>query len=129
MQRVYFPAGTNGEFRLKMDMSESFPSAHVGMGGDGYLKAGAPSPREYDYSGRLRAKSGGAPRLGGVSDTTKELRLVVGSEYTATTSYYFLLLTVAPSVSCSRVDALNTPHCLPLSATRLSLLPNHHPSA
>ena len=56
-----------------MDMSESFPTAHVGVGGDGYLKAGAPSPREYDYTGRLRVKSGGAPRLGGVSDTTREL--------------------------------------------------------
>ena len=53
-------------------------------------------------------------------------RFVVG-EYTAATSYYFLLLPVTPSVSCSCVDALKTPssnlplsptvsHCLPLSA-------------
>ena len=64
-------------------------------------------------------------------------RLVVG-EYTAATSYYFLLLPVAPSVSCSWLDALNTPssklplspsvsYCLPMSTTRLSLLPNPHP--
>jgi hypothetical protein len=63
--------------------------------------------------------------------------LVVG-EYTATSSYCFLLLPFAPSVFCSWLDALNTPssklplspavsHCLPLSATRLSLLLNPHP--
>ena len=61
-----------------------------------------------------------------------------GILYTAATSYYFLLLPIAPSVSCSCLDALNTPssklplspnvfHCLPLSATRLSLLLNPHP--
>ena len=52
--------------------------------------------------------------------------------------YDFLLLPIAPSVSCSCVDALNTPNSelppspavsrrLPLSAIRLSLLLNHHP--
>ena len=52
------------------------------------------------------------------------------------TSYYSF--PIAPSVSCSCLDALNTPssklplspavsRCLPLSATRLSLLLNPHP--
>ena len=65
------------------------------------------------------------------------LRLVVG-EYTAATCYDFLLLPVASSVSCSYVNALCTrsskfppspavSYCLPLSRTRLSLLPNPHP--
>ena len=56
------------------------------------------------------------------------------------TSYYFLLLPIAPSVSCSCLDALNTrssklplsptaSRCLPLSATRLSLLLNPNPKA
>ena len=51
--------------------------------------------------------------------------------------YDFLLLPITPSVSCSCLDALNTPssklplsptvsHCLPMSATRLSLLLNPH---
>ena len=70
-------------------------------------------------------------------DIVPVFRSVVG-EYTPTTSYYFLLLPIAPSVSCSWLDALNTPssklplspavsRCLPLSATCLSLLPNPHP--
>ena len=56
--------------------------------------------------------------------------------------YDFLLRPAAPSVSCSRVDASNTlrdtnfhrllpspavSQCLPMSTTRRSLLPNHHP--
>ena len=72
-----------------------------------------------------------------IRDACVEARLVVG-EYIAATSYCFLLLPVAPSVSCSWLDASNTrssklppspavSHCLPLSATRLSLLPNPHP--
>ena len=54
------------------------------------------------------------------------------------TSYCFLVLPITPSVSCSWLDALNTPSSklplsptvslrLPLSATRLSLLLNPHP--
>jgi len=50
----------------------------------------------------------------------------------------FLLLPIAPSVSCSCLDALYTrsskllpspavSYCLPMSTTRLSLLPNLHP--
>ena len=42
-----------------------------------------------------------------VPESNWVIRLVVG-EYTATTSYYFLLLPVAPSVSCSCIDALGT---------------------
>ena len=68
-----------------------------------------------------------------------ELRLVVG-EYTATTFYYFLILPITPSVSCSCLDALNTPSSklpmspsvslrLPLSTTCLSILPNPNPQA
>jgi hypothetical protein len=64
-------------------------------------------------------------------------RLTVVGEYTATSSYYFLLLPITPSVSCSWLDALNTPsselplspavsRCLPLSAIRLSVLLNPH---
>ena len=64
-------------------------------------------------------------------------RFVVG-EYTPTTCYYFLVLPITPSVSWSWLDALNTPsselplspavsHCLPMSATCLSLLLNPHP--
>ena len=44
-------------------------------------------------------------------------RFVVG-EYTAATSYDFLLPPITPSVSCSCLDALNTPSSkLPLSPT------------
>ena len=72
-------------------------------------------------------------------------------EYTATTSvdsllprvvsYYYLLLPVAPSVSCPCVDArltlrdinfhrlLAVSRRLPMSTTRLTLLPNPHPKA
>ena len=60
--------------------------------------------------------------------------------FTAASSYYFLLLHVAPSVSRSCLDAPYTrssklppspavSYCLPLSTTRLSLLPNPHPQA
>ena len=46
------------------------------------------------------------------------------------TSYYFLLLPITPSVSSSCLHALNTPSSeLPLSAIRLSLLPDPHPLA
>ena len=59
-------------------------------------------------------------------------------ECTAPTSYYFLSLPVAPSVSCSCLDAPYTrssklppspavSYRLPMSTTRLSLLPNPHP--
>ena len=64
-------------------------------------------------------------------------RLVV-REFTALTSIGFLLLHVAPSVSCSCVDALRTrssklppspsvSRFLPVSTTRPSLLPNPLP--
>ena len=60
------------------------------------------------------------------------LRLVVG-EYTAATSCCFLLLPVAPSVSCSCSDALNTPSSKlppsPAVSCRLLLSPNVYNSS
>ena len=61
-------------------------------------------------------------------------------EFTATTSVGSLLLHVAPSVSCPCVDTRLTRRrklppspavsgCLPMSTTRLSFLPNHHPKS
>ena len=45
-------------------------------------------------------------------------------EYTPTTSYYFLVLPITPSVSCSWLDALNTPSSeLPLSPAVSRCLP------
>ena len=53
-----------------MDFSELFPTKWVSSLFD---KAGGPSPREYDYTGRSKVASGGAPRLGGVADVTPTL--------------------------------------------------------